>query len=131
MNSVKCGRKSFLISHQNSIVKIQFTHFISLRRWVSFFLCMLNQYNHLLLHSKNQGSEAHAMHVGVACCHFLLGRYLLRASAKISLKIDCWKRLKNYYLEVHDLIHFDYHYLLVASYITFPNVQLQHASWCS
>ena len=34
--------------------------------------------------------------------------------AKINPKIDCWKQLKNYYLEVQHLIHFDYHYLVAT-----------------
>ena len=34
--------------------------------------------------------------------------------AKINPKIDCWKQLKNYYLEVQHLIPFDYHYLVAT-----------------
>ena len=40
----KCNvaKNSISISHQNSIARTPFTHFISLRRWVFFFLCILN-----------------------------------------------------------------------------------------
>ena len=52
---IKCNVtvNSISISHQNSIAKTPFTHFISLRRWVFFFLCLLNWHN-FNLHSKNQ-----------------------------------------------------------------------------
>ena len=41
---IKCNVavNSISISHQNSIAKTPFTYFISLRRWVFFFLWMLN-----------------------------------------------------------------------------------------
>ena len=40
---VLCGSEhSISISHQNCIAKTPFTNFISLRRWVFFFPCLLN-----------------------------------------------------------------------------------------
>ena len=43
--------------------------------------------------------------------------------AKIITKTECCKHPKSYCLEVKHLIHFDYHYLLVAdTLIDFPNV---------
>ena len=40
---VQCGsERNISISNQNSTAKTPFTHFISLRRWVFFFPCLLN-----------------------------------------------------------------------------------------
>ena len=36
------GSSEQYFSHQNNIAKTPFTHFVPLRRSVSFFLCMLN-----------------------------------------------------------------------------------------
>ena len=36
----------------------------------------------------------------------------MKPSKLLISKTDCWKQLKNYYLEVQHLIHFDYHYLV-------------------
>ena len=69
------------------------------------------------------------------CCHFLLGMstYWWHQETfkvtKIIPKKLC-KHLKNYYLEVHHLLHFDYNYLLVAT-LTSPMYKwrpLQHLS---
>ena len=46
---MKCGRNSFSISHQNSIAKTPFTRFISLRRWVFFFLFSPKQFLSLFI----------------------------------------------------------------------------------
>ena len=54
----------------------------------------------------------------------------IRKVAKIIAKTECFKYLKNYYLDVQHLIHFDYHDLLVATLIS-PMSKwrpLQHAS---
>ena len=41
--------------------------------------------------------------------------------AKIIAKTEYCKHPKSYYLELQHLIHFDYNYLLKASYINLPN----------
>ena len=52
--------------------------------------------------------------------------------AKIITKTECCKHPKSYCLEVKHLIHFDYHYLLVADkLINFPNVCIQSDGHCS
>ena len=65
---IKCNVavNSISISHQNSIAITPFTHFISLRRWVLFFLCLLN-YIIILTCTPRISVEYHAL----LLCHFL------------------------------------------------------------
>ena len=65
---IKCkvAVNSISISHQNSIAKTPFTYFISLRRWVLFFICLLN-YVIILTCTPRISVEYHAL----LLCHFL------------------------------------------------------------
>ena len=109
---IKCNANvalnSILISHQNSITKTPFAHFISLRRLIFVFLCLLNVDNHFHLHFFiSISAESHVL----LLCHFLgiyfsyVATYWWNEEAfkasKIFTKRECYKHVPCHFVSFY------------------------------